>query len=68
MKERTAHTRTQGRGIYQHLELRVRDSTAAAATWLDMARHSDTVRMIRISQRYTSGGAYSRPEKLEYST
>ena len=39
MKETTAHTRARAEGgVYQHL--RVRDSTAAAATWtwLDMAR------------------------------
>ena len=35
--------------------LRVRDSVAAAATWLDIARYSDTG---GISQRYTPGGGY----------
>jgi len=37
--------------------LRVRDSVAAAATWLDIARYSDTG---GISQRYTPGGGLSR--------
>jgi len=50
MKDTTEHT---GAGDIQ--ALRVRDSTAAAATWLDMARYSDTV-TVGISQRYTPGG------------
>jgi len=45
MKETTAY-----KGAEDKPELRVRDSTAAAAAWLDMARYSDTV---GISQRYT---------------
>jgi len=40
----------------QHLELETVYSVAAAATWLDIARYSDTG---GISQRYTSGGGYS---------
>ena len=36
--------------------LRVKDSVAAAATWLDIARYSDTG---GISQRYTPGGGFS---------
>ena len=36
--------------------LRVRDSVAAAATWLDIARYSDTG---GLSQRYTPGGGYT---------
>jgi len=35
--------------------LRVRDSVAAAATWLDIARYNDTG---GISQRYTPGGGF----------
>jgi len=50
MKDTTAHT-----GVKDIPALRVRDSTAAAATWLDMARYSDTV---GISQRYTPGGGF----------
>jgi len=48
MKETTVHT-----GAGDIPALIVRDSTAAAATWLEMARYSDTV---GISQRYTLGG------------
>jgi len=48
MKETTAHT-----GAGDTPALRVRHSTAAAATWLVMARYSDTV---GISQRYTPRG------------
>jgi len=48
MKETTAHTGAGGVPV-----LRLRDSTAAAATWLDMARCRDTV---EISQKYTPGG------------
>ena len=48
VKDTTAHT-----GAGDIPALIVRDSTAAAATWLDMARYSDTV---GISQRYTPGG------------
>jgi len=49
MKDTMAHT-----GAGDIPALRVRDSTAAAATWLDMARYRDTG---GISQRSTPGGA-----------
>ena len=48
IKETTANT-----GAGDIPAVIVRDSTTAAATWLDMARYSNTV---GISQRYTPGG------------
>jgi len=62
---RRKRRRTQGRGDIPALS--VRDSTAAAATWLDMARYSDTV---GISQRYTPGrkGACSSSSSIVVAT
>jgi len=49
--------RTQGRWIQQHTPaLRVRDKTAAAATWLDMARDTAMIQSGDIPKIYAKGG------------